>query len=510
MGNSVNNPLPIKQPLAVASLRRSSHNQEGNQSFEIQKLAITEFAKRKGYYLPEEFIFYDDAVSAYRTPASKRQGLNHMKKVVLEQDVQAIIFYDFSRIDRKIYSFVSEFYFDVIAKKPDVRFFATTKEEAWTPKDLDVKLQLIFANAESNRKSMQAVDAQFSALKSEERRPGATVPFGYSQEKTEVKNQGSRKIYPNEDSGVVLFIFHLASWGYSLQKISDTLNSANIPSPTKKKWRTSTIENILKNPVYSGTLSWNFKREPQHREKTHIIEGFHPAIVPKTMYQMIENNRMLKQTFNKLETPFLFGGILTCNHCKNTLYHRNASTKKGGRKYSYLKYGCRTCGYELDYEETHGTLFKRIKEQLGLSIKINEETIKAQINGFVQRIEENLKELHKKFEHVSQNESKLLQEHEEHKLQNVFLNVKERISKEITEMNEEVNMLRGVQSPDELKVFLNNFQSFELSNLSLTEQRLVLLYLIKEVTVHHQEPDLCTFQIQFKTNPVAFLTNQTG
>lgn len=75
-----------------------------------------------------------------------------MKEIVLSHDVSAIIFYDFSRIDRKIYSFVSEFYMDVIAKKPHLNFYTTTKQDEWTSADLDVKLHLIMANGESNDK----------------------------------------------------------------------------------------------------------------------------------------------------------------------------------------------------------------------------------------------------------------------------------------------------------------------------------------------------------------------
>lgn len=53
--------LHEKRKLAVASIRRSSHKQDGNQSFEIQRMAIMDYAEKQGYYLPEEFIFYDNA-----------------------------------------------------------------------------------------------------------------------------------------------------------------------------------------------------------------------------------------------------------------------------------------------------------------------------------------------------------------------------------------------------------------------------------------------------------------
>ncbi|MGZ9816195.1 recombinase family protein [Peribacillus simplex] len=286
----------ISKKLAVASIRRSSTNQEGNNSFEIQKLAIQDLAKKKGYILPDEFIFYDDAVSAFKIKASKRDGLNKMKRIILTEDIGAVIFYDFSRIDRKIYSFVSEFYYEVINKKPNLEFFTTTKEEAWTPADLDVKLQLIIANAESIEKSRRAVDNQKTDLNSElVKRPGSTIPFGYKQI--------NKQLVPNQDEAIVLFIFYLASWGHSVQKVADILNEAEIPSPSKKRWQASTIDNMLKNPVYLGHLDWNFKGE-QILEKKFYRAHTHEPIVPNSLIRLIGINRSLKKSTISLKLHF--------------------------------------------------------------------------------------------------------------------------------------------------------------------------------------------------------------
>lgn len=484
-----------KRELAVASIRRSSHKQEGNQSFEIQRLAIKEYAEKKGYYLPDEFIFYDDAQSAYRKSASRRKGLNMMKEIVLSQDVSAIMFYDFSRIDRKIYSFVSEFYTDVIAKKPHLKFYTTTKEDEWTPSDLDVKLQLIIANGESNDKSRRTIDSQKTDLDSE-KRPGSTVPFGY--------NQIDKKLVPNENAPFVLFIYYLASWGHSIQKITDILNEAGIPSPTKKHWRTSSIENILKNPVYMGHLSWTF-RHKHINQNDHLIEYSHDAIVPGIFYKLIDVNRELKKKYNKLETPFLFGGLLVCKDCGNHLMHRNSSTKKKGTKYSYLKYFCTTCFYEMDIDVLNERLLGYIHQQLSMSVKINSETVINALKEYIESLQKQMELLKAKEQLVLANE-KVAEIHQQNQLNSVFRNVKSKLKDEILQIEQSIKEIEILLTPSELEVFLNSFQNIDMSKLSMAEQRLILLNFVNEIGIHFKSENKIEFDIQFKVNPVSFIT----
>lgn len=489
-----------KRRLAVASIRRSSHNQEGNQSFEIQKLAIKDYAEKKNYYLPEEFIFLDDATSAYRTPASQRNGLNQMKKIVLSEDIDAIIFYDFSRIDRKIYSFVSEFYYDVIQKKPNIKFFTTTKEDSWKPSDIDVKLQLIFANAESNEKSRRAVDAQVKDLAVEKKRPGAVVPYGYVQK--------DKVLIPSEHASNVLFIFYLGAWGHSIQRITDTLNSANIPSPTNKRWRTSTVENILKNPVYKGTLSWAFRKN-QKENQEHVLNNAHQAIVPEVIYQMVEFNRNLKKVYNKFDTPFLLNGLLKCESCNELLHHRNSSTKKKDVKYTYMKYQCPNCKYEIEAQSFNEKVLEKIDEQFSMSLKINSEYIRRLLDDYSVNLDKHLENSHQKLQLIVENEEQALK-YQDLNLSSVFRNTKQKLNHQINELNDARVKVEKIQSQSEIDFLVKYFESLKLSNLSTVEQRLTLLYFVKEIQTKYLEKDSLEFSIQFKANPVAFIINSVG
>ncbi|MEK5140022.1 recombinase family protein [Priestia sp. FSL W8-1185] len=66
--------------MAFAYIRYSSHKQVDNNSVEIQKQHIHEFAKRNQLVVPEEFIFIEEATSAYSKSAKQRKQLMNLKE----------------------------------------------------------------------------------------------------------------------------------------------------------------------------------------------------------------------------------------------------------------------------------------------------------------------------------------------------------------------------------------------------------------------------------------------
>lgn len=494
-----NSVLP-KIKIAAANIRRSSRNQSGNHSFEIQKQAIMDSASEKGYYLPEENIFYDDAVSAFHKASSNRKGLNQLKQFILKQDIQAVFFYDFSRIDRKIYSFVSEFYYEVIAKKPTLKFYTTTRQDSWTPEDLDVKFQLIIANAESQDKHRRSVDSQDTILRNKSLRPGSATPYGF--------NQINKVLVPNEKASNVLFIYYLASWGYSVQKIASVMNDAGIPSPSNKRWRSSTIDNILKNPAYLGDLDWKFSRKekgPRH----YYIENTHQVIVPKMLNQIIDMNRILKKRYNKLETPFLFGSLLNCGNCGEMLDHRNSSTKRNSISYNYLKYFCRTCSYEIEADELNESLLVYMQNKLKKTMQINSEYITNSLKDYIKILDKARKVDKAQLDLVLANDKLAKELQKEKILINILKKVKTRFETRISKLEQSIHKMESLLTPTELNTFLNSFQNVDLGKLSRTEQRLFILYFVKNIEISYLNNSL-TYDVQFDLNPISFVNHLSG
>ncbi|MBO9128505.1 recombinase family protein [Bacillus sp. 165] len=475
---------------AAGYIRRSSSQQKDNDSFEIQKLAITEFAKRAGYVLADEFIFEDDAVSAYKKSAYQRRGLMLLKKTILENDFDAVIFYDFSRIDRKVYSFVSEFYYDVIQAKPHLKFYSTTKGTEWSPEDLDVKLFLILANAESMDKARRTIDSHHRNLKGEnKKRPGACVPYGY-----DVRD---KVLVPNQYASIILFIFYLASWGHSMKSIASLLNEVKIESPRNGVWRSSTVEHILKNPAYLGHLAWDMEHTSQ---MTFFYENVHEPIVPFALHKVVQMNNELKKKYHKLDTPFIFADLLYCKTCKQQLQHRNASTKKAGKSYTYMKYQCTHCQYELDTKQVNAYLLKDLEHKLQCATKFRHKEVIKDINATLKVFHSRLSQLKEKKERIEYNEQHA------HNLDNADLliaveNAKQQVLSEFQEVNLRILEMELLLRDSELNVFLERFERLTLNSLSNTENRLITLYFIQRVSINKQG----RFSVEYSINPLKFL-----
>ncbi|MCM3729705.1 recombinase family protein [Neobacillus cucumis] len=184
--------------LAFGYIRRSSYKQQENNSVEIQKAHIQEFARRKGMEVPNDFIFIEDVTSAFSKRASKRKELMLMQQMMIESNIPRVIFYEESRMDRTGYTFVLDFYRPLSEKLPDIEVYTTNSDEPFNPDHPQTKIALLLYRMDI--------------------RPGSKVPYGY--------DQIDKKLVPNENAEIVTFIYFLQSWGMSMAKIAAILNEA--------------------------------------------------------------------------------------------------------------------------------------------------------------------------------------------------------------------------------------------------------------------------------------------
>lgn len=272
--------------LAFGYIRRSSYKQQENNSVEIQKAHILEYASKKGLSVPEDFIIIEDVTSAYNKRANQRKELMRLKEMMVETKIPTVIFYEESRMDRTAYTFVLDFYRPLKEVIPDILVYTTNSENPFNPDNEQNKIALLLYRQESEIKSRRAVGNLIAHLEAEEKtRPGSKVPFGYKQV--------NKMLTPNEDAEIVSFIYYLHSWGVSMGKIASILNEAEIPSPSGKVWRSSTIENILKNPVYTGTLLWDIQKSKSERK--YEFQDFHEPLIERSLKLISDINIELQR-----------------------------------------------------------------------------------------------------------------------------------------------------------------------------------------------------------------------
>jgi site-specific DNA recombinase len=438
--------------IAFAYIRRSSYKQIDNNSVEIQKGQIQQFAARNNMTVPDEFIFIEDATSAYTNRASQRKKLMHLKERMIESGISRVIFHEESRMDRTGYTFILDFYRPLSEHfSDDLSVYSTNLEGPLNPDNPQTKLAFLLYRQESEIKSERAISSLVSYLETNEAvRPGAKTPYGYTV--TE------KKLVPNEEADIVTFIFYLQSWGISMQKIADILTSAGIPSPQGKAWRSSTIENILKNRLYTGTLIWNVHKGKAARE--YEFHNFTEPLVDEFVVQLINVNTTLQKVHGRLDTPFTFLNKLVCSQCNEKLLTQNASTTRNGKKYLYQYYVCKTCSYKLDITNVHDSLLPKLFRHI--ENHMSNEELKSHALTYLEQanltIEKNIEILEERLDKLI-SRGCIAEEQNDKRLQELAETLQNRTDDDLKEASDKLDVLQSVSEAVQSDLFFNRFKT---------------------------------------------------
>ena len=139
---------------------------------------------------------------------------------------------------------------------------------------------------------------------------------------------GVYTIVPKEAAIVkAIFADYLRGRGYN--SIAKNLNEQNIPSPTGKKWCSSTIQKMLKNCAYAGNLVLQRTYSENHITKKmrrnngelpkYLVEGAHEAIIDTETFEKVQTEiaRRVEKHGPKTEAKkaYPYTGLLVCSGC---------------------------------------------------------------------------------------------------------------------------------------------------------------------------------------------------
>ena len=167
--------------------------------------------------------------------------------------------------------------------------------------------------------------------------------------------EGTRKFILGDEVKVenIKNIFNLYLTGKSMGEIAKIITNNGIESPSgRKNWSKSTIEFILKNPLYTGKLlqgrykklgyvkSGDGGKIKKTKKENWINGGTFDAIINEEIFNnvqaMIEENKATKHGSNNKK---VFTGVLKCGDCGKALVYKKRSK-----------------GYKCSSSEKHGDL----------------------------------------------------------------------------------------------------------------------------------------------------------
>ena len=216
---------------------------------------------------------------------------------------------------------------------------------------------------------------------------GSVSPYGYDKIKIDKKHTLSIN---KEQSQIVKMIFDLyTEEKMGVSKIANHLNSLGIKPLKSEVWVTSSIQSILKNPVYIGKIKWNERatvkniengqiKKTRPRAKDYIlVNGIHKPIISEKQFNEVQKimNCSKITSFKKengLKNPL--SGIIKCGCCGRNMVRRPYA--KNGQKDTLIcpVVACKNISSPLHVVENK--LFKLIDEHIN-SYRLDLENKKA-------------------------------------------------------------------------------------------------------------------------------------
>jgi site-specific DNA recombinase len=335
--------------------RVSSNKQREERTIDSQVSALKEYAEEQGVTVPPEYIFKDEG---YSGSTLLRPGLEHLRDLAAEGQIELILAYSPDRLSRK-YAYQVLLLEEFGRRGVEVLFLKSPK--ATTPEE-ELLLQFQGMIAEYER-------AQITERNRRGKRHRAKcglinvlsgAPYGYSYIKKNEYSAASYEIVEKE-AEVVREIYRLfTEESTSIGGIARYLNHQAIPTRKgQSRWERSTVWGILKNPAYKGTACYGKTEVAERQRITRPLRqkgGFSPrcnssrvrpreewieipvpAIVSNETFeqahQLLERNKQLSRRNTK--NPTLLQGLLVCTDCGYSLY--KSSTRTSKRKIFYYR-----------------------------------------------------------------------------------------------------------------------------------------------------------------------------
>ena len=363
-------------------IRLSKEDQKSEYVYESESISnqrsfLLKYLKENNYYDIEEYV--DDGYSGttFNRPAFKRLLLD-----IENGKINMVVTKDLSRLGRDYIK--SGYYLEEYFPLHNVRYISlldgidtylnvTSNELApfkalfndMVSKDTSKKIKAILQNKKEQGLFL-----------------GGKAPYGYKKDPSDKHHL----IKDPNTSKNVEFIYKCALKNKSLSSIANILNNMNILSSKGKKWTISSVNNILKNIEYTGSLLssvWttvsykNRKRIKKSPDDWIYIKNTHEAIIPLNIYQKVQKKLKKKRKIPKKRERLLLEGTIYCEECKNLLkvLFRNG-------KY-ILK--CNTCNKKVtSYYLLEDTILRELtKFSLLKNKKITSSLIKYLINKII-------------------------------------------------------------------------------------------------------------------------------
>src|SRR6266481_510150 len=333
--------------------RVSSEQQREENTIASQTASLIEFAQSHDMEVPKEWVFEDEG---YSGATLERPGLEHVRDLAAEGQIQVVLAYSPDRLSRK-YAYqillIEEF------ARHGVETLFVKSPQGNSPEDqLLVQFQGMIAEYEraqilerSRRgKRHRAHTGEVSVMR------GAAYVYRYIRKTEEAL---AAYIINEAEAGVVRRVYEMYTVeGLSIAEITRRLNREGIPPRRASRWERSVVCGMLRNPAYRGVACFGKTRlcartqmRPQRRRgitspsntaghqrpREEWIEIPVPALVSEETFaraqELLYHNKIRSR--RRTIAPSVVQGLVGCAKCGYAL--SRTSTQTSARKIHYYK-----------------------------------------------------------------------------------------------------------------------------------------------------------------------------
>jgi len=339
--------------LAAIYARVSSDRQREDKTIVSQTTSLREYAQGQDYTVPSEWVFEDEG---YSGATLARPGLERLRDLVAEGQVQTVLVYGPDRLSRK-YAYqvllLEEF------SRHGVETVFLQGVSAQTPEErLLVQFQGMIAEYERAQIAERSRRGKRHRAKVGCVNVLSAAPYGYRYVK---KNEATDACYLVDEAqaAVVRDVFEWYTVeGLSIGAIARRLNDRGVPTRFgKSRWERSKVWAMLRNPAYAGRAAFGKTERAERkrvtkplrqkggystwcsanreRSKDQWIEMTVPALVSEETFARAAEKLTENRHFSSRNTrePTLLQGLLVCGQCGYSLYRTSTRTTKRQAKY---------------------------------------------------------------------------------------------------------------------------------------------------------------------------------
>jgi site-specific DNA recombinase len=341
--------------MAAIYARVSSEQQREAHTIASQTAALIELATTLTLEVPKAWIFEDEG---YSGATLERPGLERVRDLAAEGQIQAVLVYSPDRLSRK-YAYQILLIEELARHGVETRFL-NAPQTVTAEDQLLVQFQGMIAEYERAQILERSRRGKRHRARAGEISVLGGAPYGDRYIRKRDDAPASYAVIETEARVVRQVYDHYTVTGWSIGAITRWLNDERVP--TRKagtRWERSTVWAMLRNPAYIGTACFGKTRVAtrqrvtrplrlrgglatrdsanHERPREEWIEIPVPALIEEPTFaraqELLQQNKILAR--RRTLTPTLVQGLVSCRRCGYAL--SRTSTRSSARLIQYYR-----------------------------------------------------------------------------------------------------------------------------------------------------------------------------